>query len=246
MEKQMQNPYMVPAAIVIAGLIIAGAVVYSGGLSGDGNLTGNGGLDNAVPTGGGVVTPVQAADAIGLNKKDFEKCVTEKRGADAVNADLEGGVNAGIGGTPASVLVTKSGEQYFLSGALPADLLDEYVAAAIADDTVKLTELEGQYGVPPVTDVPALGDGDHLSGSIDAPVVLIEYSDLQCPFCKSFHPTIKQVLGKYGDKVAWAYRHFPLEALHPSARPLAEGSECADQLGGNVKFWEYIDYVLES
>ena len=75
-------------------------------------------------------------------------------------------------------------------------------------------------------------------------MALIEYSDLECPFCKQFHPSIQRVLDKYGDQVVWAYRHFPIETIHASARPLAEGSECAAQLGGNDKFWEYIDYIF--
>ncbi len=238
MENQTQNPYMVPAAIVVAGLVIAGAVVYNNGLSGS-----NESKDNA-PATEGVVTPAEVAKVIGLKKVDFEKCVAEKRGADRVNANLQEGTSAGIGGTPTSVIVTKSGEQYFLVGAQPADVLDGYVVAAMEDDAIKLTELESQFGIPDAPDVPVLGEEDHLKGSPDAPVALIEYSDLECPYCKSFHPTVKQALEKYGDQMVWAYRHFPLESIHSSARPLAEGSECAAQLGGNDKFWEYVDYVF--
>ena len=243
MEKQIQSPYMVPAAIVVAGLLVAGAVVYNGG-SGGTNLAGNGGADNTVPTEGGLlVTPAQAADAIGLKKSDFEKCVAEKRGADKVSSDLQSGIDAGIGGTPTSVLVTASGKQYFMVGALPEPLLSSYIDAAIQDDTAALTELNTQYGIPGGANVPALGSVDHLRGSADAPVTLIEYSDLECPYCKSFHPQVQQALEKYDGQLAWAYRHFPLD-FHPSALPLAEGSECAAQLGGNDKFWEYLDYVF--
>ncbi len=238
MEDETQNPYMVPAAIVVAGLIIAGAVVYNGGFSG------GGGSENIAPIVAGVVTPAEVANAIGLKKGEFEKCVTEKRGADRVNANIQEATSAGIGGTPTSVIVTESGEQYMLVGALPFETLDAYITAAIEGDTAKLTELDSQYGVPDAPDVPALGEGDHLRGSMDAPVALIEYSDLECPFCRQFHPEVKKTLAQYGDQMVWAYRHFPIETIHTSARPLAEGSECAAQLGGNDKFWEYIDYVF--
>ncbi|KKT87007.1 MAG: Sodium/proton antiporter [Parcubacteria group bacterium GW2011_GWA2_46_10] len=240
MENQTQNPYVVPVAIVVAGLLIAGAVVYNGG------SFGNDGLGNTAPTQSEVVTPAEVAKAVGLKKVEFEKCVAEKRGTERVDTNLQEATSVGIGGTPTSIIVTPSGEQYFMVGALPADMLDAYVAAAIEDDAAKLTELEGQFGLPDAPDVPVLEEGDHLRGSIDAPVVLIEYSDLECPYCKRFHPEVKQMIEKYGDKIVWAYRHFPLEAIHSSARPLAEGSECAAQLGGNDKFWEYVDYVFEN
>src|SRR3989344_3220504 len=63
---------------------------------------------------------------------------------------------------------------------------------------------------------PVLVDTDHIRGSADAKVVFIEYSDFDCPFCKSFHPTAKQIFDKYGGEVSWIYRHFPLEQLHPN------------------------------
>lgn len=239
MENQTQNPYMVPAAIVIAGLIIAGAVVYNGGVS-----TNTGGLGNNAPTDSGVVTPVQAAEAVGLDKREFEKCLDEGRGRERVNANIAEATASGIGGTPTSVLVTSDGEQYFMEGALPADILDAYLSAAVAGNAAALAELETQYGNPSAPDVPALSDSDHIRGLADAPVVLIEYSDLECPFCQRFHPVVSQALTKYGNQLAWAYRHLPLESIHPSARPLAEGSECAAQMGGNEKFWEFVDYVF--
>ena len=238
-ENQTQNPYTVPAAIVVAGLLIAGAVVYNGGLSK------NAGPENTAPVGEELVTPAKVADAIGLKKAEFAVCVAEKRGETRVNANLQEAVEAGMGGTPTSVLITESGEQYFMVGALPSDVLDAYITAAIADDEAKLTDLESQFGIPGAPDVPVLGEEDHLKGSIDAPVALIEYSDLECPFCKRFHPEVQKAVEKYENQIVWAYRHFPLEAIHPSARPLAEGSECAAQLGGNDKFWEYIDYVFK-
>jgi len=87
---------------------------------------------------------------------------------------------------------------------------------------------------------------DHIRGSLDAEVVIIEYSDLECPFCSRFHPTAKQAVEEYGDKVAWVYRHFPLDTIHPRARPAAEASECVANVGGDDAFWSYIDEVFEN
>lgn len=88
---------------------------------------------------------------------------------------------------------------------------------------------------------------DHILGNPDAPVKIVEFSDLECPFCKSFHPTMKQILSEYGKdgQVAWVYRHFPLDSIHPKARKEAEAAECADELGGDEKFWAYVDRIFE-
>lgn len=93
--------------------------------------------------------------------------------------------------------------------------------------------------------VAPVGKDDHIRGDKDAPVKIVEFSDLECPFCKRFHPTMKQVVDEYKGKVAWIYRHFPLDGLHSKARKEAEASECAAELGGNDKFWAYIDRVYE-
>lgn len=88
---------------------------------------------------------------------------------------------------------------------------------------------------------------DHILGNPQAPVKIVEFSDLECPFCKSFHPTMKRVMEEFGKdgKVAWVYRHFPLDSIHPKARKEAEASECASELGGNEKFWAYVDRLFE-
>lgn len=88
---------------------------------------------------------------------------------------------------------------------------------------------------------------DHIRGSANAPVKIVEYSDTECPFCKRFHSTMQQVIDEYGKdgKVAWVYRHFPLDQLHPKARKESEATECAAELGGNDKFWAYLDRLME-
>ncbi|MDO8633450.1 MAG: DsbA family protein [Candidatus Wildermuthbacteria bacterium] len=91
----------------------------------------------------------------------------------------------------------------------------------------------------------AITEADHVRGPFDAPVTIVEFSDLECPFCKAFHATVQQALDEYGDKVRWVYKHFPLDNLHPKADKEAEAAECAGELGGDDKFWEYIDRVFE-
>lgn len=86
---------------------------------------------------------------------------------------------------------------------------------------------------------------DHILGNPSADVVVVEYSDTECPFCKQFHTTMQRVMSEYGStgKVAWVYRHFPIDSLHPKARKEAEALECANELGGVGKFWEYTNMV---
>lgn len=86
---------------------------------------------------------------------------------------------------------------------------------------------------------------DHIFGNPEASVKIIEYSDLECPWCKNFHPVLKQTIAAYDGKVAWVYRHYPIDQLHPKARKEAEAAECANELGGNEKFWSYIDKIYE-
>lgn len=83
---------------------------------------------------------------------------------------------------------------------------------------------------------------DHIRGDNSASLTFVEYSDLECPFCKSFHGTMRRVIKEYPGKVRWVYRNFPLTQLHPKAVKEAEAAECAGEQG---KFWEYVDRVFE-
>lgn len=96
-------------------------------------------------------------------------------------------------------------------------------------------------------DLLALHPGDHVLGNPDANVLVIEYSDTECPFCKRFHETMHQAMGEYGKGggVAWVYRHSPIDQLHPKARKESEAFECANEQGGNDAFWKYADKLFE-
>jgi len=86
---------------------------------------------------------------------------------------------------------------------------------------------------------------DWYRGDLNAPVKIIEFSDLECPFCKMFQFTMQEVMRNYQDKVVWVYRHLPLEVLHSKARKEAEAAECVGYLGGNSAFWVFIDKIFE-
>lgn len=90
---------------------------------------------------------------------------------------------------------------------------------------------------------PPLRDRDHIYGDPDAPISLIAYSDFECPFCKRFHSTPKDIVDAYPEEVNWVYRHFPLPMHAPGAQRQAEAAECAGELGGNEAFWAYTDAI---
>ena len=86
------------------------------------------------------------------------------------------------------------------------------------------------------------GDGGFSRGPKDAPVTIVEFSDFQCPFCKTANATVKQVLDKYPGKVRLVFRDYPIASLHPQAPKAHEAARCA---GDQAKFWEYHDVLFE-
>jgi protein-disulfide isomerase len=93
--------------------------------------------------------------------------------------------------------------------------------------------------------MPPITDQDHVRGDLSkAKLVLVEYSDYECPYCKSFQTTLKSVTSSYGSDVAWVYRDFPL-SFHQNAQKEAEAAECVASLGGNDAFWKFSDLLYE-
>jgi protein-disulfide isomerase len=93
------------------------------------------------------------------------------------------------------------------------------------------------------TKVLPISAADHVVGNSNAPVKVIEFADLECPFCKDFHQVMQQIADQYATSVAWVFRNFPLPQLHPKAPHEAQASECAAKLGGNDAYWKYIDTI---
>ncbi len=113
-------------------------------------------------------------------------------------------------------------------------------------DTANLAGSENQNAaVPSVENLKPVSSKDHIMGDPDAPVKIVEFSDTECPYCKTFHVMLEQVVKDYDGKVAWVYRHFPLDSIHSKVRLEAAATECAAELGGNDRFWSYIGKLLE-
>lgn len=87
---------------------------------------------------------------------------------------------------------------------------------------------------------------DHIIGSPTAPIVLIEYSDFQCPYCEVIYPTLKKIVEESNGQIALVYRQLPLTSIHPQANPSANASECIAEQLGNDGFWKYADTVFKN
>jgi len=87
-----------------------------------------------------------------------------------------------------------------------------------------------------------VSERDHIAGSLDAPVVLVEYGDFECPHCGRAYPIVKAAKRGLGDELAVVYRHFPLAEVHPHATLAAEAAEAA---GAQSAFWEMHDMLFE-
>jgi protein-disulfide isomerase len=85
----------------------------------------------------------------------------------------------------------------------------------------------------------------YFEGSVPTePIVFTEYSDTECPFCKSFHPTIHTLIEEGNGKYAWVYRHFPL-SFHPKAQKQAEAVECVRSISGDTKALYFLDIIYK-
>jgi protein-disulfide isomerase len=103
----------------------------------------------------------------------------------------------------------------------------------------KLVEQKAKDVIPPNED-------DHIFGDRNALISIIEYSDFECPFCKRFYRTPKQVIENNSGVVNSVFRHFPLGFHEPLATQQALASECIADIGGNEKFWEYHGKIFET
>ncbi len=84
---------------------------------------------------------------------------------------------------------------------------------------------------------------DHIQGSDEAPITLVEYGDYECPHCGAAHDIVKQLQKHYGKGLRFVFRNFPLAQIHAQAEAAAEAAEFA---GANGKFWEMHDAIFEN
>ena len=84
---------------------------------------------------------------------------------------------------------------------------------------------------------------DHSIGSDHSPITVVEYGDFECPTCKQAAPAVKLVLERFGNRIRFVFRHFPIESAHPHAMHAAQAAEAA---GGQNKFWQMHDLLFQN
>src|SRR4051794_35568104 len=84
---------------------------------------------------------------------------------------------------------------------------------------------------------------DHAIGPANAPVTVVEYGDFECPNCKQAAPVVRLLLKRWGARIRFVFRHYPLAEVHPHALQAAEAAECA---GGQGKFWPMHDTLFDN
>jgi protein-disulfide isomerase len=94
-----------------------------------------------------------------------------------------------------------------------------------------------------VLTTPVSEDRDHIQGSADAEVTLVQYGDYECPYCGAAYPIIKDVQARMGEKLRFVFRNFPITTAHPHAEQAAEAAEAAAVQG---MFWQMHDLLYEN
>jgi len=183
------------------------------------------------------------ASAVDIDGKKFTACLNSGEKAAVVKAEAAEAAALGISGTPAFFI---NGRVF--GGAFPIESFREVIDRELAgtgseDPSTYSSDLQSaaKQGVfDPVRKNVTVGKS-HALGKGGSPVVIVEYSDFQCPYCVRAFPVIKQVLKEYGENVLYVYKHLPLDAMHSRAQKAAEAAECAADQG---KFWEFHDQLL--
>ena len=178
---------------------------------------------------------VRYAEELGVAHDDFSSCLTEERHADAIDADFALGQTRGVNSTPSFFLNDQP-----VIGAYPLDYFNQAIAAIAAGDTVAAqpeTEPQG----PAVKPTPATIVMDNIGsemGDPDAPVTIVEYTDYQCPYCmRHATETLPRIISEMVEtgRVRYIVKDFPLDTIHPEARPAAVAARCA---GEQDAYWE--------
>ena len=226
MENIKNQKINTPTAIIVAGFLVMLAILITRGGSGFGNKTG---ADNKNKT---------LSEQVGIKKADFDACIaaTDKTSlqtkiATSVESAMKG-LKPEERGTPYAIVVGKNGSKAEVRGALPVDQLKTIITEVTAGK-VTTTPYKGEVALSE--------EGDHIYGSTNAPIVIIEYSDYECPYCARFHPELKQIVDESNGGIAWMYRHWP---IHAGSVEKLVAAECVAKLKGNDAFWKYSELLF--
>lgn len=199
------------------------------------------------------------AEQVGADMDAYAACMDAGDQFVVVGDRVDIGFARGFGGTPSFQFVrTRDNEVFELVGAQPyeqfAGVIDAVLGGAMPQPQAQGQE-QGNAGIPFWATAEGLAPdparpgynvaGDQYKGNPDAPVVVIEFSDFQCPFCMRHSQVTQPILDqKFVDtgKVLWVFKHFPL-SIHPQAPAAGIAAECAAEQG---RFWEMHELLFEN
>jgi protein-disulfide isomerase len=246
---------LTPVAIIIGAAIVAGAILYT---DNDGSGETVQVAANGDVTSTGVTEPAEArpntmlsalldyADQLSLDVDAFEQCLGDGERGEIINQHLALGNQLGVTGTPTFFINDK-----MVVGAQPTAVFIEVIErelegppSSIEDYSQTIQELAATD--PPrfrVIDEPLDVSGAEIHGNPDAPVMVAEFSDFQCPFCQRWvEQSMEPIRDMLGEDVAFAFMHFPLTQIHANAGFASFGAICA---GEQDSFWEMHDLLFE-
>jgi protein-disulfide isomerase len=177
------------------------------------------------------------SEKVGVSKESLTACM-KAIDINTLNTKMTTSVDTAMSavpvdqrGTPYMILVGSNGIKSEIKGALPIAELKKVI------EEVKSGKVTSEYK----GNVNVYEAGDHTLGNSNATVKVIEYSDLECPYCKIFHSTMKQVVADSNGSVSWTYRHWP---IHQNSLEKLVAAECVAKLKGNDAFWKYVDLIF--
>lgn len=183
------------------------------------------------------------ASQTGVDAAAFGECLSSGRFTEAVQADLVEGLNFGVQGTPTFFI---DGQAFV--GAQPIENFRR--AIAMVNEGLSIAPPPQPTPAPEPTPAPlpedaSLDDAAAVKGDPNAPVVIVEYSDYQCPFCQRHVAQVLPQLQPYIDDgtVLYVFKDFPLTSIHPQAPKAAEAARCA---GDQEAYWPMHDVLFQN
>jgi protein-disulfide isomerase len=162
---------------------------------------------------------VDYATELNINATQFRACLNSNKYDSGIKSDSNEAIRLKVGGTPTFFV---NGQE--IAGGTYNDL-KAAIDTALANET--LTNTVNLGNLPP-------------KGNLSARVVVVEFSDFQCPFCQRAETTVKKIISDYGDKIKFVYMDLPLTNIHRFAEKSSNAARCANEQG---KFWEYHDIL---
>lgn len=278
-KEESKNNWMLPVAIVIAGVIIGGAVLYSNSKNREVYNNNNNGNTQAAnpsqannpsgqpqqvvpsqpqPTQGsqGTERYVVLAKEMGFDEGKFRECM-DNFDSSEVEADREYGGTVGANGTPTFFIGTKKDENTIeaitLIGAQPTERFNTVIEAILNSSNMQSAlnslpaELKQDRAGGELKLVNVGMDDDPKFGNDNAKVIIVEFSDYECPFCKRYYETTYNDLkNKYINDglVQYVYRDLPLPFHEPIATEEAVAANCAREQGGDEAYFRYHDEIF--